>query len=140
MSDTIPGLLKNEVDLVKKTIVIKDEDSEFEFKIPTILDEVRVGVRMRKLRMMVDPTDDPGGNIDLDTLAYLKSMAYFELFLLSASNSEWVWARGPEGKQIVDSSQFPVEKTDQVLRVAAKVVGEVARFRNPSLSGERPAS
>lgn len=136
MSENISGVLNSETDLLKKTVVVKEGESEFEFRIPSILDEVKIGARIRRLRLSADPMDDPGGQIDMDTMAYLKSMAYFEILLVAASKAEWVWSRGPEGKQIVDSTRFPVDKTDQILRVAAKAVSEVNRFRNPSFTRE----
>jgi hypothetical protein len=125
---------KEEFDLARKTVVVKDNDCEYEFRIPTILDEVKIGTRMRRLRMAADPMDDPGGSIDPDTMAYLKAMAYFEVLLLAADNSDWVWSRSNEGKRFVDSTKFPEDKTDLVLRVASKAFWSIARFRSGDVS------
>ena len=118
----------NEAALAQTTVTVSDDGSEFEFRIPSILDEVKIGARMRRLRLAADPMDDPGSPIDLDTMAYLKSMAYFEV-LLEASNASWAWVMGPQGKMVVDSTKFPPNKVNQVIRVASEAIGQVNRFR-----------
>lgn len=115
--------------LTQTSVLVRDTGSEFEFRMPSILDEVKVGARMRRLRQMADPLDDPGGNVDLDTLAYLKSMAYFDVLLEKASGAEWAWHMGPNGKRAVDSTRFPADRTNQVIRVAADAIGQVNTFR-----------
>lgn len=140
MSDTRINPLGNEAKLAQKTIVIKDGDAEFEFKIPTILDEVKIGARMRRLRMMADPMDDPGGTVDMDTLAYLKSMAFFDVLLVAADNAQWAWSKGLDGRRTVNSTEFPEDKTNQVLRVAGNAIVEVNRFRDGRIADAGAAS
>lgn len=140
MSDSTMNPLGAEAVLAKKTIVVKDNDSEFEFRIPSIMDEIKIGARMRRLRNMADPMDDPGGNIDMDTMAYLKSMAWFDVLLTSADNAEWAWTKGPEGRRVVDSTKFPLDKTNQVLRVVANAIAEVSRFRDSGVADARAAT
>jgi len=120
-----------ETDLVKKTIVIKERatNEEFEFRIPTIADEVAIGTRMRKLRREIDPADDGTGQLEQETLAYLKGMAYFEVLLVSTSAVNWVYTKVKDGRQIIDSLKFPPEKTNTVLFVAMTFHGQVQRFR-----------
>lgn len=115
--------------LGKETITVRDESSVFEFRIPTIMDEIKIGSRMRRLRAMADPTDDLNGSLDMEAQAYLKSVAYFEVLLVSGEGIEWAWSKGPEGTRVVDSTRFPATKTNQVLRVAAQAVGQVNQFR-----------
>jgi len=119
-----------ETNLVKKTIVVKERETndEFEFRIPTIADEVALGTRIRRLRRAIDPQDDGTGELDRDTMAYLRAMAYFEILHVSSS-VDWVLTKLPDGKLIVDSLSFPPEKTNTVLFVAMSLYGQVQRFR-----------
>ncbi len=133
MSETISEIEEPfgvETNLVRKTIVVKENSTneEFEFRIPTIADEVAIGTKMRKLRRAIDPMDDGTGQLDQDTLAYLRAMAYFEV-LLVATSVTWVYTKTTDGKQFINSLEFPPEKVNTVLFVAGTLYGQVQRFR-----------
>ena len=120
-----------ETDLVKKTIIVTDKSTkeEFEFRIPTIADEVALGTRMRRLRRAIDPMDDGSGQLDGDTMAYLRAMAYFEVLLKSTSATDWVYTKTADGKQYVDSTTFPPDKANIILFVAGSLYSRVQTFR-----------
>jgi len=119
-----------ETDLTRKTIVVTEHETgdEFEFRIPSIQDEVTIGLCMRRLRRKADPLDDGAGALDVDTMTWLRSMALFESLLVSSS-ADWPYSKNDSGKRVVDTSKFPPEKTSTALFVALSVNGEVDRFR-----------
>lgn len=124
-------MAEESVNIATKTVVVREGPMEFEFRIPTLLDEAKIGARIRRLRMLADPLDDPGGTLDPDTLAYLKAMAYFDVLLIAASGAEWAWSKGADGKLVVDSTKFPEDKADVVRLIAARAFWLIYRFRNP---------
>ena len=119
-----------ETNLIRKTIIVTNniDKEEFEFRIPTLMDEIAIGGHMRRMRLQADPLDDGQGVLDGDTMAWLRAATYFERQLISSS-VDWPYTKLPDGTRVVRASEFPIDKVNNVLIVAGLFHTEVSRFR-----------
>lgn len=119
-----------ETNILRKSVIVKNriDNEEFEFKIPSLMDEIAIGTHMKRMRHMVDPMDD-GGPLDPETMAWLRAATYFERQLLSAS-VDWPYTKNTDGSRTVRASEIPIEKVSTVLIVGGIYHNQVAQFRN----------
>lgn len=91
---------------IEVSTVINGESHTYIFKIPTIRDSTRMGVRERDLRM-ADSGSGNGSEVGIDIVTELlyRSLALFEVLLIKSSDAR-MYTESPEGKIIVDSSKF----------------------------------
>lgn len=98
------------------------------FKIPTVHDEMKVGIRMRAIRRMVSDGDDPTDDgLDGMTLLFNRACANFELLLLKSSET-WPFSPGTGGP-VVDSSKFPIDKVQELVDAQVEFVNKLTSFR-----------
>lgn len=118
------------VEITKTTLEVPVRGETYEFKIPSLHEEIAIGSRVTKLRRDIDPLWD-GFSMGLDgnTAYMLRACATFELLLKRAS-AQWVWSHEPNtGGPIVDSSKFPPDKVDLVMEVYQGFLEALSRFR-----------
>lgn len=95
----------------QKTLTVDVGDDKFEFKIPSLHDEIRIGSKMTRLRQVIDPDwDGVSGGLDYETAWLLRACATTEV-LLQKSSCKWLWKQGADGTPYVDTSAVPEDKS-----------------------------
>lgn len=109
--------------------------SVFEFAIPTLADEIKLGIRERNIRRELDPDagGDPAG-LDMNTILIVRAAAIFEL-LLRKANVEWPYSLGPNGPA-VQYKNFPAEKSTEVVNASLGFQAALMRFRGGGAGNE----
>lgn len=115
-------------DALKVSLTVSVSGDTFEFKIPGLHEEIRIGSRMNMLRQKIDPDWDGVTPLNLDSISVLRACAVFETLLLRSS-VEWVFSPGPQGKPIVDSSKFPPNKAREVVEAYEGYSDQLRTFR-----------
>ena len=112
----------------KTSLTVTVGVDNFEFKIPGLHEEVKIGSRMIRLRQQIDPEWDGVSSLDYNSLTVLRACAVFETLLLRSS-VEWCFSPGPQGKPIVDSSKFPENKAREVVEAYEGYNEKLRNFR-----------
>lgn len=117
-------------DALNKTISVPVGTDTFEFRLPTIMDEIRIGVRMRDIRRAaIGPVGDVS-DIGIDSMTHYSTSAAATLeILLVASSATWPFSEGPDKKPVVDATKFPVENTGDVIDAYTAYLEGVSTFR-----------
>ncbi len=130
--NTLEGGLETAITRTDVTISFKGE--KFVFRIPGILDEVKIGMASKKLRRKIDPDSVGVGEewgLDPLTYDYLWTCAVFQTML--KSGPPWVWGEAAAKEQTsepaVDPDKWPAEKANDALLIAGAWRREVDRFR-----------
>lgn len=101
--------------VLKTTLEVKVGEDVFEFKIPSIHDEIRIGIRVKDIRRSLDPNwNSFEQGLDGEALVELRACACLELFL-QRSSAKWPWSQDGQGKVVCDSAKFPIDKFNDVL-------------------------
>jgi hypothetical protein len=122
-------------DPMKKTLTVEigpdagSKDS-YEFKIPTLWDEIKIGTQIEKLHRAIDPTwNGFSQGLDNNTLYTLRAAATLELLLLKASVT-WPFTPDAKNEPVVDSGKFPEDKAAEAILVYSTFDDALARFRS----------
>ena len=126
-------------EVLQDTLTVEYSGETFQFKIPTIYDEMRIGVRMRDIRTtLVGPgmssTDEGLDNV---TLFFNRACATFDVLLKKAS-VRWVFSEGESGP-VVNSANFPATKTDDVVGIYGGYQESLGTFRSGGHTDSTPA-
>jgi hypothetical protein len=115
---------------LQSTITIKLAGASYEFRIPTLHDEIRIGAKMRTIAGIAAPDAMLGNVNSLDNMtAYtLRALATFEELLVK-SDATWPWSQDPSGKVICNSATWPADKANVALDVYAGFTDELGKFR-----------
>lgn len=118
-----------ERDLTKDTLEVSHGDAKYVFAIPTLADEIKLGLRERNIRREMDPASsgDVDG-LDVSTILLVRAAAQFELLLRSASVA-WPYTPGAGGAPVVDYRRFPSDKVQEVVQVSLDFQAALNRFR-----------
>jgi hypothetical protein len=123
---------------IQTTILVKHQSGDYEFKIPSLHDEIAVGARMDKIHRAIDPTwNGFTRGMDLDSEYALRAAAVFEVLLKKAS-VQWPFEATPAGP-IVNSALFPPDKALTVMEVWQGYNDSLATFRQGGNSN-KPAA
>ena len=121
-------------DILQDKLEVKLQDDIFVFRIPTYLDEIKLGMKERDIRRELgleiggDQSGNPDG-LDNQTFFMVQTAARFELLLVQSS-VQWPWSAGPEGKPVVDFHKWPSDKVGDAIAVGALFAGELTTFRS----------
>jgi hypothetical protein len=128
-------------DLLQDSLDVKVEDQGYTFRIPTIHDEIKIGIRVKNLRRALEPDwDGFDQGLDSSTRYYLRACATFEV-LLTASSSTWVYSKDLKtGILGVDSAKFPAANAEDVLAIYNQYQEDLARFRTGGLANNQQPS
>lgn len=131
-------------DDLKTTVEIDDPADpsvKYEFRIPGIADNMKLGLYARALRRQYDPSGSGDLNgLDAETAMLSWACAAFETLLTSAG-AKWPYSKSPvDGKPIVDHTKFPMDKLDTVIAVGFRLDAELARFREGWTANWKPAT
>jgi hypothetical protein len=111
--------------------IVVDEGT-YTFRKPTIRYLIELGFKAADVRRRAFPQS--GGVLPIDfgvdrtTVEMATSFAILELYLVR-SDQTWCFSPGPDGKPIVDFTQFPFEYEDTVWRIRTEFDKQVDRFR-----------
>ena len=116
-------------ELLQDSITVSHNGDDFVFSIPSIHDEVRIGLKARALRQALV---GPGGDVSEDgldrwTVYMLRACATFEV-LLRKSSAMWPWT-AQAGGPVVDSGKFPDDKVNDVLAIYSDQQEQLLSFR-----------
>ena len=127
-------------DVTQSTLTVPLGSDNFEFKIPTLYDEIRIGARMSEIRKNIDPAwDGFTQGLDGNTLYILRAAATFDVLLLRASQ-QWPFQKTATGP-VVDSGKFPENKVNDSLLIYQGFTEALTRFREGRTADEpKPAS
>lgn len=118
-------------DIFQSVIPVKVRDESFEFKIPTIHDEIRIGARMRELQKKLDPAWDGFGTLDFNTTYLLRACATFELLL--QKGPKWCFSESRDAKDqpvvTCDTGVIPPARYDAMLAAYSNYSELLAFFR-----------
>jgi len=116
-------------DVLKSTLEVKVKDDVFEFRIPNIHDEIKVGIRAKDLRRSLDDnwnTFDQG--LDGEAMLELRACACMEILLVK-STARWPWTE-ENGKVQVLSGKFPAENFNDVILAYQGFQEALSTFRD----------
>lgn len=123
------------------TITVTVDGDDYEFAIPSITDELKIGLRMRDIRRRLMPDGDISDiGVDQATLFMNRACATFELMLRKTSASPpWPYSSGASGPEI-DCTKFPPDKAATVVAVYTELQQKLLTFREKRPAADRPAS
>lgn len=134
MSDNTNSILNNTISIPDPA----DPNITYEFRVPSIKEQMALGMKARAIRRENDPTGSGDLNgLDSDTAMLSWALGAFEI-LLTASGAKWPFSEGPDKRPIVRYAKFPDDKLDTVLYVGYKLDTEIARFRKGWTSNWKP--
>lgn len=129
---------------IKTEIEVSVQGDSFNFKVPTLHDEIKIGLRMKAIRSRYTEADADGikdtsdEGLDGWTNMMLRACANFEV-LLKTSSAKWVFSSGKDGKPFVDSANFPSDKVNQVIEAHVAFNNDLATFRKGGNPAQPPA-
>lgn len=125
-------------DLVQRILEATFEGVKYEFRIPSMHDEINIGMRAREIRRKIVGADGDAGEdgLDWNTVYLCRCSATMEVLL--ARGPQWVFSAGPDGKPIVDSAQWAPENIDDVLGAVGAFRTAHNTFRNKG-TANKPA-
>lgn len=127
--------------LVQKELTVSVAGETYQFKIPSVRDEARIGSIARFLRAQDDPEHiGTAEGLDFNTFIAYQAMATMQVLLLRASTS-WPFSAGKDGKPVINPDEFPDDAP--VMEVYEGYLDALSIFRGegtkPQSAGE-PAS
>lgn len=122
--------MDNETDkLLKQTIEIRHNGETYEFRIPSFMDEIKLGLQARRIRRQLDPEGDGSADgLDFATSMLVRSAAVFELLLQSAT-AKWPYSTGEHGEPVVDITKWPDDKMEEATAIGLAFETDLTRFR-----------
>jgi hypothetical protein len=128
-------------DLLKSSITVRNigrDKDHFQFKIPTIRDEIQISARADAIHKSLDPSWDgftPG--LDGMGMLELKACATLEI-LLEKSSAVWAFTQTLEGVK-VDHTKFPANRVNDVILAYQGFSEALQTFRETGDLPEEPS-
>lgn len=125
---------------IKKEVLVTYNGETFTFKMPTIYDDIKTGVRARRILLSAadgDQIEDESA-YDYNTRYFIRACAIFETQLLQTS-AQWVHTATPGGSPVVDTSKFGPERAADVLAIVTDYSNQVDTFRSGRNTNNPPA-
>lgn len=122
------------------TMTVTYDGDHYIFAIPSLVDEMKIGIRMRDIRRRILPEGDISDfGLDQNTLYFNRACATFELMLRKTSaNPPWPYSSGPSGP-VVDCEKFPTDKASTVIGVYGALQQQLLTFREKRPPAGQPA-
>ncbi|MDE2232596.1 MAG: hypothetical protein KGJ90_00490 [Patescibacteria group bacterium] len=128
--------MDNAADVLSDIVTVTVDGDDYMFQVPSIYDEMKIGVRMREIRRRIDPTSNGDDNLDVGTMYIMRACATFETMLKKAS-VQWPFTAGSAGP-VVDSEKFPRDKSDAVLKIYTAFQEKLFSFRSGGVPDKQP--
>jgi hypothetical protein len=124
--------------VLQETLKVKVKDIEYEFRIPSLADEIRLGMHERKIRRELDPDGD-GSAEGLDNASswMVRSAAVMEVLLVGASN-QWPYSKGDQGEPVVNFRKWAKERVGEAAAVGLAFQAALDKFRGIGASDRKP--
>lgn len=124
--------------VLQDTLKVKTKDIEYEFRIPSLADEIKLSMHERRIRRELDP-DGNGSPDGLDQNAFLlvRSAAIFEVLLASCTH-QWPYSKGEKGEPVVDFRKWPKDKVTEAAAAGMLFLSELDRFRGGGAANGQP--
>ena len=119
-------------DVTRTTLDVVVNDDRYVFRIPSIADEIKLGLRERQIRLQfeaemgVPATGMPTGDVNTEFL--VRTIAYVQQLLVGGPR--WIWTPDEENKPTVDFTLWGDERLDTLFQVGMGFEAELRRFRN----------
>lgn len=124
--------------VLKDTIKVKTKTAEYEFRIPSMVDEIKLGMHERRIRRELDPDHDgsPEG-LDQNASILIQSAAIFEV-LLVGSSAEWPYSKDEKGGPAIDFRKWPKDKVTEAAAAGMLFLAELDKFRGGGAADGQP--
>jgi hypothetical protein len=122
-------------DLLQDTLEVQVQGDTYIFTIPSLLDEIKLGLREREIRRSLEremfgpsyvATGEPTGDRSTDFI--VRVAAYFETLLKQAS-ATWPYSKGQNGEPVIDFRQWPKNKSETAMAVGVNFEAQLRSFR-----------
>jgi len=119
--------------ILASTVEVENAGEVFEFRLPSVLDEIKLGGMAKRVRREADPESAGyGGDFDeTEQLSYMvaKAVALFVVCLVKTS-AKWVYAADAAGKPVMAWQSWPPEVFQRVMEIAMAAQAAIVEFRN----------
>lgn len=137
-------------EFLKNTIDIEYKTDSFEFRIPTVEDELQLGFIERNIRrdfegraMSADelkirrPLGEAEG-LDFNTRARVQAIAGFQRLLVkSDAKDNWCWSKDPQGRPVIDYRVWDATHLDEAVAIWWLFMEELTRFRSGGVAQDK---
>ncbi len=97
--------------------VTSKEGNTFEFRIPTVMDQGKIGIKAKNLRKLTFPDSDGSEEgLDPETMHLFRALALFSVALVK-SDAEWIWTTDKNGKPYFDPMTVPSKYFNTIMEV-----------------------
>lgn len=124
--------------VLQDTIEVEHRGEKYEFRIPSLREEIKLGLHERSIRRELDP--DSGGaaeGLDISTTMMVRAAAAFEV-LLKSSTAKWPFSEGPAKEPVVDFRKFPTDKAEEVAAIGFAFETQLQEFRKARNPDPKP--
>jgi hypothetical protein len=120
------------------TLVVKHASGDYEFRIPDLYDEIRLGAREEAIHKKIDPAWNGTQSLSYTAQAALEAAACFDVLLNKASDP-WPFEQTPSGP-VVNSEKFPRDKVVTTIEVWQGFMQALRTFRQGGDSNGQAAA
>jgi hypothetical protein len=115
--------------VLQTTIEVSHKGEKYEFRIPSLVEEIKLGMHERNIRRELDPSSGgaPEG-LDVSTTMLVRAAAAFEV-LLKTSTAKWPFSEGRDKEPVVDFRKFPPHMVEEVAAIGFEFETKLQRFR-----------
>jgi|SRR6185437_4782257 len=125
---------------LQDTIEVEHKGQKYEFRIPSLVEEIKLGMHERNIRRELDPESAGAAEgIDIATTMTVRAAAVFEV-LLKSSTATWPFSHGPNKEPVVDFRKFPTDKAEEVAAIGLVFETKLQEFRAARNPDPKPAS
>lgn len=124
----------------KRTITVPHGGETYEFRIPSIHDDIKIGARVKALYRKLDPEyDGDARGLDFNTQYQLRLCGTFEILLLRSSASWPFAANAAQGTVACDTALWRPEDAGLAGEVFNAFSEALGNFRAGGNTGTEPA-
>lgn len=118
-----------EDNILKDTIDVTPNTITYTFGVPSLSDEIKLGIIERNIRRDLDPTTggDPSG-LDGTTYTLVQTAAVFQ-YLLRGCTDKWPYSTDANGKPTVDYTKWDKQRIGEAIQAYIAYRDAVNRFR-----------
>ena len=114
------------------TIVVKHKEWTFEFRLPTLFDQGKLGMRAKNLRLQTFPDSDGSeAGLDLDTIYLFRALAVVDV-ALSKTDAPWIPRKEDDlqKKVVFDSTKIESRYFNDLMEVYSGYLDAQDSFRS----------
>lgn len=123
----------------KRTIEVPYRGETYEFRIPTIHDDIKIGARVKAIYRKLDPEFDGMQGLDFNTQYQLRLCGTFEILLMRSSAAWPFAANAAQGTVACDTALWRPEDAGLAGEVFNAFSEALGNFRTGGNPGKDPA-